>query len=80
MKAILRTNDYNQNYEIVDIIKNPISDNNGLAHIIDSSGEEKWTGGILIEVDQRTMTVLDNLTNKEQYDWLHGLTTNIYIK
>ena len=70
MKAILRTNDYTKNYEIVEVVRNPISKENGLAEIIDSEGEIKWTGGILVDVNESTLYMLDLMSNKEQWDWL----------
>lgn len=69
MKAILRTNDYSENYQIVEVIKNPIAENNSMAHII-IDGKEMWTGGILCEFNLLTCAVLDKLTPKEQWDWL----------
>lgn len=80
MEAILRTNNYDDNYEIVEVVKNPIAKNNGLAHIIDGNGEEKWTGGILIKKDLTTMKVLDSLSPLEQWEWLRGIRTDCYVR
>ena len=72
MKAILRTNDFSENYVIVDVVKNPISATNKLAEVIEN-GKTVWTGGILCEYSSRTIAVLDSLTESEQWNWLMSI-------
>ena len=79
MKAILRTNEFSEDYCIVDIIKNPASNNNSLAYIL-KDGELFYTGGILCEVNNITLSILDKLTNKEQWLWLLSIKCpNLYV-
>lgn len=80
MEAILRTNGYNDKYEVVEVLKNPISKANSLALIIDVDGTEKWTGGILIENNPTTRKVLDGLTPLEQWGWLKSVRRDIYVR
>lgn len=75
MKAILRTNRYSDNYKIVNVIKNPISKQNGLALILDENNEQQMTGGILIDYNETTIKFLDTLTHEEQWDWLKSIHT-----
>lgn len=78
MKAILRTNNYNENYKIVDILKNPISETNQLAKVL-IDGEIYYTGGILCKITEITLNVLNSLSNKEQWDWLLSIhSPNLY--
>ena len=80
MKAILRTNAYDEPYEIVEVIKSPISERNGLAIVKRKDGAEIWTGGILCEVHPTTIKILNTMTGKEQFDWLSGIRVEIYVK
>lgn len=72
MKAILRTNVYDENYRIVDVIKNPFSENNHMA-LINENGIEYMTGGILVDYNETTIKVLDTLTPEKQWDWLKSI-------
>lgn len=78
MKALLRTNDYSEGVRVVDVIKNPISKTNGLAHVI-IDGEERMTGGMLFEINEITMKVLKDLTPKEQWDWLRSIKNDMTV-
>lgn len=73
-KAILRTNNFSESYKIVEVLKNPISEQNNLA-LIKIENEEFMTGGLLCDVNQNTLEVLDKLSNKEQWDWLLSILT-----
>lgn len=77
MIAILRTNNYDEGYRIVEVIKNPISKDNQLAHV-KYDGKEWMTGGILCEVHPETLRVLNTLSHKEQWDWLKSIKNDIY--
>jgi hypothetical protein len=70
IKAIHRTNNFKENYEIVDVINNPISETNFLAKIRKENGEEFITGGILCEINPITISILNKLNNEEQWNWL----------
>jgi hypothetical protein len=72
MKAIHRTNNYDVNYEIVEILKNPISEKNQLAEIRYKS-KTYMTGGILIPYDELVCKVLDSLSYEEQYKLLKAI-------
>jgi hypothetical protein len=74
-KAILRTSNYKEDFKIVSIIKNPISEKNGLAKVL-CDGEALWTGGILVDVNPKTIKVLETMNPKEQWDWLVGIRLN----
>lgn len=78
MKALLRTNDYSEGVKVVEVIKNPISKTNGLAHVI-IDGEEKWTGGMLFEINDITIKVLETMTPKEQWDWLLSIKNDMTV-
>lgn len=79
MLAILRTNDFEEDFVIVDVIKNPISDTNSLAEVrIDN--ERCYTGGILCEITDQTINILKKLTPKEQWEWLLSIKCpNLYV-
>jgi len=72
VKAILRTNNFNDGLEIVDVVKNPISEKNKLASII-KDGVEYFTGGILIDYDEKMFDMLNVMSNKEQWDFLYKI-------
>lgn len=78
MKAILRTNDYNEEYKIVTVIKNPIAKDNGLAHVL-IDGKEYWTGGILCEYHEATISALNFMKPKQQYDWLRTIKADCTV-
>lgn len=69
MKAILRTNDFSENFKIVKVLKNPISEQINLAEV-EYEGKVFITGGILCKLDDITFEVLDGLTNEEQWKLL----------
>ena len=77
--AILRTNDYQEDFKVVKVLKNPISENNSLAEI-SFNGQIFWSGGILCEYNNITLNVLEKLTPKEQWDWLLSIKCpKIYV-
>jgi hypothetical protein len=80
MLAILRTNNFSEDYKIVEIIKNPISSTNGLAEI-GLDGETLWTGGILCSIHDSTLKVLNNMLPEEQWKWLCSIKCpNLYVQ
>ena len=72
MKAISRTNNYSENYKIVDAKRNRINSKNGLA-LVEIDGKEYFSGAIVVEDNPITRKVLDSLTPKEQYEWLRSI-------
>jgi hypothetical protein len=70
MKAILRTNNYDKNFDIVEVIQNPISKTNNLALVRLSNGKEVITGGILIDYNPLTEKILNSMNYKGQWIWL----------
>lgn len=80
MKAIHRTNNYNEGYNIVEVLKNPISKTNKLAEIRNDDGSINWTGGILCEVHQHTLDVLDTMKPEQQWEWLKSIKApDVYV-
>jgi len=69
MEAILRTNDFTEDYRIVEVLKNPISEQNGLALVLIDK-EQFMTGGILCEFDWYLKMLLDSLSNEGQWKFL----------
>ena len=71
--AILRTNNYDENFEMVTVIKNPISEKNHLALIEKNDKKQYMTGGILVKYHPTTKVILEKMSFKEQYQWLSSL-------
>lgn len=79
MKAILRTNNYDEDYKIVEVLKNPISRNNSMALVL-IDGKEYITGGILVEHNNITESILNLLSPKKQWDWLKSISCpDVYV-
>ncbi|MDA3855235.1 MAG: hypothetical protein PF569_03180 [Candidatus Woesearchaeota archaeon] len=79
MYAILRTNDFDEDYKIVEVLRNPISENISLAEvqIID---KVFWTGGILCKITAETLEILERQSPKEQWEWLKSIKyPNLYL-
>lgn len=80
MYAILKTNDFNENYKIVKILRNPVSDTISLAEVEINNGIF-WTGGILCKITSETLGILDRQSPKEQWEWLLSIKSpNLYIQ
>lgn len=80
MLAILRTNNFNEPFKIVNIIKNPVSEKNSLA-MVNIDGEIYMTGGILCEINDITIKVLNDMLPEEQWNWLMSIKCpNLYVK
>lgn len=69
MKAIHITPSTN-GYELVEVVANPISRKNGMAHIKMENGEERMTGGILLPNTERLRESLDFIPKDKQYRFL----------
>lgn len=78
MEAILRTNNYTEDYKMVTVIKNPIDERNGMAHVIIDE-KEYITGGILVEPSETLINILDNMSPKEQWDFLLSVRKQIIV-
>jgi len=79
MIAILRTNDFTRDYEIVTVLKNPYSESVELAKV-KIEGEEVLTGGILCGFSTITCSVLNTLSPEEQWDWLTSIKSPNLLK
>lgn len=68
MIAILKTNN-KENYKIVRLIKKRFSEQINLA-LVSFKEEEFLTGGILCDVNDNLIKVLDSISPEEQWDLL----------
>lgn len=73
MKAIHKTDSVNEPFEIVEVIKNPISHKNGMALIKNSEGKIQMTGGLLFQPIEWLIEALNVMPADMQYDMLREL-------
>jgi hypothetical protein len=79
VEAISRSNNYDEPYEIVRVVKSPISKNDQMALILGSDNKPYISGAILCEPHPKTIEVLDTMTNKEQYEWLKSIRLRPFV-
>lgn len=78
MQAIHITNS-GDNYEIVDVIKDHVSESNSLAVIRNSKGKLQITGGILIPTNDHIIRILDEIHDGEiQRRVCEAFRVNVY--
>lgn len=78
MKAILRTNDFSENFIIVDVLKNPVSDKVNLARV-QYEDEIFLTGGFLISLNEVTFNIFMKLSNMDQWSLLVSCNTPLTV-
>ena len=69
MKVILRTNDFTENFKIVEILKTPTHIKTGLTRV-KYDNKIFYTGGILCRLSDIILKVLSELSNEEQWKLL----------
>ena len=71
MKVLHITAD-NNGYEIVELIKNKISEKNNLA-LIKKEGKEYMTGGFIIKNTPQIKNILDTIPKEKQYQFIKDI-------
>ena len=69
MKAILRTNDFTEDFKVVEVLKNPVNYKINLARV-KYEDEIFLTGGFLVPLDGLLLSILSGLSNEEQWNLL----------